>query len=57
VLATYVGIRVAVGDLAAACVAAEELSEISGIMDAPFLHVITVHAAGQCCWRGLKATE
>lgn len=46
VLAAYVDIMVAVGDLAAARVAAEELSEIAGVIDAPFIHAIAAHAAG-----------
>jgi ATP/maltotriose-dependent transcriptional regulator MalT len=45
-LAAYVDIMVAVGDLAAARVAAEELSEIAGVIDAPFLQAIAAHAAG-----------
>ncbi|MGH3697809.1 MAG: LuxR C-terminal-related transcriptional regulator [Pseudonocardiaceae bacterium] len=46
VLAAYVDIMVAVGDLAAARAAADELSGIAEVIDAPFLHAIAAHATG-----------
>jgi DNA-binding CsgD family transcriptional regulator/tetratricopeptide (TPR) repeat protein len=46
VLAASVDIMVAVGDLAVARVAADELSGIAGVIDAPFLHAVAAHAAG-----------
>ncbi|MDQ4104703.1 MAG: LuxR C-terminal-related transcriptional regulator [Actinomycetota bacterium] len=46
VLAAYVEIMVAVGDLSAARIATDELLGIAGVIDAPFLHAIAAHAAG-----------
>lgn len=46
VLAAYVDIMVAVGDLAAGRAAADELSGIAGVIDAPFLHAIAAHTTG-----------
>ena len=46
VLAAYVDIMVTVGDLAAARIATDELSQIAGVIDVPFLHAIAAHAAG-----------
>jgi len=46
VLPAYVEITLAAGDVEAARGAAEELAEIAGELDAPFLHAVATHAAG-----------
>lgn len=46
VLAAGVEIMVAAGDLGAARVAADELSELAGGSDAPYLHALAAHALG-----------
>lgn len=46
VLAAYVEIMVAVGDLLAARIATDELLGIAEVIDAPFLHAVAAHAAG-----------
>ncbi|HEV2121214.1 MAG TPA: LuxR C-terminal-related transcriptional regulator [Chloroflexota bacterium] len=46
VLAPYVEIMLAVGDIEAARAAANELSEIAASLDAPLLHAIAGHATG-----------
>ena len=45
-LAAHVEIMLAAGDVQAASVAADELSEIAAALDAPFLHAVSAHATG-----------
>ncbi|MGI8628435.1 MAG: tetratricopeptide repeat protein [Geodermatophilaceae bacterium] len=50
-LAAYVEIVLAAGDLPAASVAATELAQIAAVFDAPLLHAVAAHANGPFSWQ------